>query len=374
MMIRIRKIIHRLIYPVLLLLFLPTGGMAQRESLIHGKVVDRKTGDPIHFANVFLSNTTLGSATSPDGTFEIAQISLGSYQLVIHHIGYETEIVNVDLLTEKKLDLVIPLNPRILSGEPVEVVARREKSWNKHLRSFREGLFGKTQNARHCEIHNPEVLNFREYEGWLYAETDSLLHLTNRALGYRIELILESFRCTPDEKKYQIHPVFHPMEPAGEGELIRWKKQRLKTYKGSFRHLLASVYHQSLDSEGLELYEVKHVGNKIYTWGSTDRVKDISSLVRTSDFPDLMETGFRGHYMVLSPYIPRKTDRFIEEAQQTGFYQLEFYEPCFFSRNRDSALIDTRGNIHTPNAFSISGYWAVYGVADMLPFSYQPDP
>ncbi|MFC1568896.1 carboxypeptidase-like regulatory domain-containing protein [bacterium] len=346
---------------------------AENDSVIHGKVVDSETRKPIHFANVFLSNTTIGSATTLDGEFDLIDVGLGNYQLVIHHIAYETKIIPLDLLTQKQLGLTIELTPRILTGERVEIVAEREKSWRKHLKAFRESLLGKTENAKHCTLLNSEVIDFTESQGWLHATSDSLLHLRNNALGYQIDLILEEFHCTPDEKKYQVYPVFHPMQPDKDHDLNQWDQQRLKTYQGSFRHFLRAVYHQSLDSEGLELYEVKQVGNKIYTWGSTDRVKDEAALVKESDFPGLKETHFKGHYMVLSQYIPRKTDLFIEEAQKSNFYQLEFFEPCFFNNINDMALIDALGNVHTPFVFSISGHWSIYGVADLLPFDYDPD-
>ncbi|MBN2102920.1 carboxypeptidase-like regulatory domain-containing protein [bacterium] len=340
---------------------------------IRGRVIDSKTKDPVYFADVFISNTTIGSATATDGTFKMNNIAPGCYKVVVHHIAYQTKVLHVNLLKEKTVHLAVELVPRVLSGKRIEIVAEREKLWQKHFQEFRKAFLGKTENAKYCHFYHPEVIDFTVRQGWLYASTDSLIRIRNQALGYDISLILENFRCGPNQIKYQIYPVFRPMPVQALDDSIRWVRQRQKTYLGSFRHFLRAAYHQSLDQEGLELYEVKQVGNKIYTWGSTDRVGEDVKMAVKSDFPGLKSICLKGHYMLLSHHIPRKTDKFVEQAQKADFYQLEFYEPCFFNMNCDMALIDPLGNVHTPHAFSVSGHWSVCGVADMLPFEYQPD-
>ena len=52
---------------------------AQTTSSINGFVRDDATGEPISYANVFLSNTTLGDAANRDGYFVISNVPLGSY-------------------------------------------------------------------------------------------------------------------------------------------------------------------------------------------------------------------------------------------------------------------------------------------------------
>ena len=46
---------------------------------ITGSVIDGSTGEPLHFANVFLSSTTLGDATDEEGHFEIENVPFGHY-------------------------------------------------------------------------------------------------------------------------------------------------------------------------------------------------------------------------------------------------------------------------------------------------------
>ena len=369
MMIKIRIHPH---YCFLLLSALCARFELNGASVIRGTVIDRVSREPIHFANVFLANTTVGTATTPEGKFELKRISPGSYHLVIHHIAYEPKIIEIDLFTEKQLSLVVELTPRVISGEAVEITGKREKSWQKHLKTFQDAFLGHTENAVYCDFLNPEVLDFSTKKGWLTADSDSMLLLRNQALGYELHFFLREFRCSSDEKKFTIYPIFKPMQAVQEDDLTRWRKNREKAYRGSFRHLIRSFYLNTLDKEGFDLYDVKIIGKKVITWGATDRVKEPEKLIQPSIFPGLKELHLKGHLMVLSHDIPRMTDLFLGEARVSNFIQLEFFEPSFVTMTIETALIDALGNVHTPSSFSISGYWGSYGVADLLPFDYHP--
>jgi hypothetical protein len=63
---------------------------------ISGTAVDAETGDPLIVANVYLENTSLGSASDLDGNFLIMGVQAGNYSLVVSVIGYaETKITDV---------------------------------------------------------------------------------------------------------------------------------------------------------------------------------------------------------------------------------------------------------------------------------------
>ena len=57
-------------------------------SSINGFVRNDLDGEPISYANVFISNTSLGAATNRDGYFVISGISSGEYELKVSMIGY----------------------------------------------------------------------------------------------------------------------------------------------------------------------------------------------------------------------------------------------------------------------------------------------
>ncbi|NQT26670.1 carboxypeptidase-like regulatory domain-containing protein, partial [candidate division KSB1 bacterium] len=70
---------------------------AQNRYQIIGRVVDAESRQPIPSVNVFLTNTTLGSATDRNGEFQIQYIPSGTYDLFIDHIAYKRHIERLDL-------------------------------------------------------------------------------------------------------------------------------------------------------------------------------------------------------------------------------------------------------------------------------------
>ena len=60
---------------------------SQKVSLT-GTVSDSKQGTPLVGANVYLTGTSLGTATNDEGTFTISGISQGSYIVKVTYIGY----------------------------------------------------------------------------------------------------------------------------------------------------------------------------------------------------------------------------------------------------------------------------------------------
>ena len=74
---------------------------------INGFVREEKTGEPISYANVFLSNTTLGSATNRDGYFVIKNVPEGSYEINVTMIGYGVYKNEIKMSKEKSTRLEI---------------------------------------------------------------------------------------------------------------------------------------------------------------------------------------------------------------------------------------------------------------------------
>ena len=71
---------------------------------INGFIRDDASGEPISYANVFLSNSSLGAATNSDGYFVISEIPLGLYELNATMIGYAVFKKKWICLWESQLD------------------------------------------------------------------------------------------------------------------------------------------------------------------------------------------------------------------------------------------------------------------------------
>ena len=94
---------------------------------INGFIRDDASGEPISYANVFLSNSSLGAATNSDGYFVISEIPLGLYELNATMIGYAVFKKKVDLSLGESIRLEIRLKEEAIKGTEVLVTAERQK-------------------------------------------------------------------------------------------------------------------------------------------------------------------------------------------------------------------------------------------------------
>ena len=94
---------------------------------INGFVRDDASGEPISYANVFLSNSSIGAATNSDGYFVLSGIPLGLYEVNATMIGYAVFKEEVDLSYGESVRLEIRLIEEAIKGTEVLVTAERQK-------------------------------------------------------------------------------------------------------------------------------------------------------------------------------------------------------------------------------------------------------
>ena len=94
---------------------------------ISGFVRNDVNGEPISYANVFLSNSSIGAATNSDGYFVMSEIPLGLYEINVTMIGYAVHNQEVDLSLGESIRLEIRLKEEAIQGTEVLVTAERQK-------------------------------------------------------------------------------------------------------------------------------------------------------------------------------------------------------------------------------------------------------
>jgi hypothetical protein len=95
------------------------------KAVVTGTIIDSETNNPLENAIVFLANTPIGTSSANDGTFRIAYVPVGDYQMVISRVGYERELVNLDMTKPESLYFEIKLQPKPVRTKEVEVVGKR---------------------------------------------------------------------------------------------------------------------------------------------------------------------------------------------------------------------------------------------------------
>ena len=76
---------------LLLLFFFPTIILAQTS----GIVVDKKSGKPIAYANIWVENQNIGTTSDEKGQFSFKESLIGK-KLIVTAIGYESQQTTID--------------------------------------------------------------------------------------------------------------------------------------------------------------------------------------------------------------------------------------------------------------------------------------
>lgn len=94
---------------------------------ISGRVINKKTGEPIPGANIILEGTFLGAASGEDGNYTILYVTPGTYTIVCDVIGYKKVTVSDVVVHIDQTTIVnFELEEETLKGEVVTVVYKRK--------------------------------------------------------------------------------------------------------------------------------------------------------------------------------------------------------------------------------------------------------
>ena len=88
-----------------LFLMLFSFGYAQTNSGFSGKVVDSKTQKALSNVIVSIQNTSLTAVTDVSGKFEFSDVSEGSKMVLVATDGYKDQLINVEVVANKRVDL-----------------------------------------------------------------------------------------------------------------------------------------------------------------------------------------------------------------------------------------------------------------------------
>lgn len=242
-------------------------GRADDPVRISGRLTDAATGLPLPSVNVFLSGTTWGTISGPDGRYAITNALPGHFRIVASKVGYMVASAELDLRAGTALTWDTLLTPRELKGAEVEVVAASPTQWRSDLASFRREFLGAGLGADSSVLENPEILDFQRNEstGILSAASDQVLRIRNGYLGYRLEVNLLSFAWDSlySTIDYRLYVRFRPLRAARAADSLRWREARSEAYRGSLRHFLTTLVRRRLAQEGF--YVTTGMGEEIGT-------------------------------------------------------------------------------------------------------------
>ncbi|MFA6617766.1 MAG: TonB-dependent receptor [Candidatus Neomarinimicrobiota bacterium] len=113
---------------ILQILLLGIAGMATAlAATVSGFISNYNDGEPIHYANVFLENTSIGAVSNSDGYYIILDVPAGKYTLVASVIGYKLEKREIEVTASARVKEHFDLETEQIQLQEVIVSAEREK-------------------------------------------------------------------------------------------------------------------------------------------------------------------------------------------------------------------------------------------------------
>jgi hypothetical protein len=326
------------------------------KAIVRGRVVDDSTGVPLPLANVFVSNSTIGTSANEEGKFELRGVPIGTQQIVASIVGYKPGSFTAQLNDSIVQVVEFRLRARAVQMPGVEIEEKDPAEWRKHLKTFIDVFFGSTPNAPLCKILNPQVLDFayEEEEDRLVATAREPLEIENRALGYRVHCVLVLFTHSSQTFQYIGFTGFQVLVPRSVDESDQWKVNRRNAYYGSKRHFLRALAKNSATKEGFEVYNVRHE----WLWSALKKPAgfkmNVDGLLSPGDSPYEKILEFQDMLQVVYKH---------ESVTHISLIEL----------NGRSVTVFTNGLTANPLGLWTYGYWSTQRGGEMLPIDYEPE-
>lgn len=390
---------YRAFLPLLLVTHILIG---QPANSIIGKITDAGTDAVIPNASIFITNTSKGTITNITGEFELQNVPVGSYDLVMSCIGYETQVYSYKA-SQLPLRLLVKMQPKATELQNVVVEPYEKDGWEKWGDFFLQHFIGTTSLSKDCRILNYKTLHFRNSKkrNELSVTAEEPLIIENKALGYKVQYQLEGFQYKFNENTmfYFGYTLFNELNK--KGPKTRQLKNRREAFLGSIQHFMSSLYHNRLAEEGFEVKRLFKSPNlekerikQIFrnSLGNANRSKDSASYYdRVLRQPDMLETY--GKKMLTADSLVAVADSSTKTLFFTDYlyvvYKNEKEEPAYlqythearapfhqrsviFLLNNQALLIDKAGNYSMPQDFMSYGYWGwSEKIASLLPLDYK---
>lgn len=248
-----------------IILLWPLCGLAQ--STITGRVLSESDKKPVANASIFLSNASVGTKTTNEGTFILSHARPGKYDLVISIIGFEKYSQTI-IISNNNISLPdIYISPKTIALQEVKIKFKNDPNRQRNYQWFKEAFLGQSPLASECKILNPQVLDmaYDEANSTLTASSYDFLEIENQALGYRIKYLLNNFiKDSRNKDAQKVHfdgsVLFEEMKGTPQQQQ-RWQKLRLQVYEGSMMHFLRSAIGNRLDAEGFRVLQYANAIN-----------------------------------------------------------------------------------------------------------------
>lgn len=347
------------------------GSLAQDNSwTVRGKVLEVNQ-TPLQFVNVYVNNTSIGTATKADGSFILrVPKSVQKVELVVSFIGYTT-LKKVLSPTEMGKTIVFLLESSNLLKE-IKITARRDRDWKKKWRIFKEGLLGNSQFSSDCEIMNPEVikLSYDKDKNVVASSTEPIV-VSNNGLGYKIMFQMEAFVSDGKLTFFAGDKFFENLKPKDEKQENRWKKLRKRAFHDSFRNFLVSLSRNKLEENGFIIFQEAKI-KEMYLGRTL-----VSKELKDGALFNCTASSICSYDSLTKRYTLH-SDKPILVFLMNHFNPVPIFAdyPYKFSQivlTNGDAEFTHNGWVSKPNRMVVRDYWGNEGFSNLLPDDYEDE-
>jgi len=370
--------------------------------VITGVVCDKATNLPIPNVYVYLDGTTINTITDASGKFELRTISVLNTKLVLHHLSYQTAIIDNPF---RGLSDTLYVEKRVNRMREVVVTGARFTREQK-MKAFREQFLGLSKAGKSCTILNEDDIQLiiDSQKRKLLASSDKPIVVVNDYLRYQITFILVDFwvqygiggnRIVSLDNDYAtrsfiaVTTSFTDLSPDSR----KIKKRRDNVYENSSNYFFKSLTNDALEDNNFIVFgKEKSVAFMIpINYREYFSIKDTLSQKLISIIPKT-EINTNDTFPTVSYNFPARIDSLTKKnvpnttnnktimwdadpkpLGKIAVLRLKKIQSDIYFMT-DSFLVDRYGNTNNIDKISFSGQMGKNRAGDMLPIDYEPTP
>ena len=322
-----------------------------------GTILAADSNLPLPNVTVYFDGTTIGVITDLDGLFSITSNQNINVPLVASFIGYESQIINKDIL---QANPIFKLKPQTTNLKEV-ILSDDDWSRSKKLGYFKREFLGHSIYSKDCKITNLDKVRFRysKVDKTMYAMADQPIIIINKYLGYKVEYNLIDFEIEfespPSGLNYVSKVLYSGTSVFSELSKKKTKKRYIQNrnvvYKTSLLYFMRSLAKNTLKQNGFRLFKRESADDSDPLFETTQT--SVFRVVKTES--DLKEVSFFDSNKVVVSFDNLEQAFLLPNAEDNIFY------------------IDAYG-IHSPvNSVLFGGVFGSNRIVSMLPINYNLD-
>ena len=199
------------------------------KTVIHGVVVDAKTGLPLAGTSVFLEKTTVGTIADAEGKYRI-ETSVKADNIKFSFLGYNTEVRSISNGTDQSINIRLRLTS--INLDEVKINAQKKEKYKNKNNPAVELIAKVIENKDLNRKEKYSFLQYKQYEKVQFALSNVTDKFKQGSLFGKFRFLFENIDTTkrigksvlPLYIKESISDHYYRKEPEATKEIIRAEK------------------------------------------------------------------------------------------------------------------------------------------------------